>query len=99
MLRRETLIALRARHTAWRIAMSIAHPSQPLQAPPERVLPLAPQVEYAAWTEKQRRERVAGLLAAVVVVVLLLVICFLFRSPEPRPRPPVPPARPILPAQ
>ena len=40
MLRRETMIALRARHESFRVASDVAHPHLDVPPPPEPPLPL-----------------------------------------------------------
>ena len=103
MLRRETIIALRARHTAFRIALDILHPH--LQAPPlpEPVVPSPPvdlDVEAGWFEQHQRRQRrhhriviafVAALWAAAIVIGILN-----WSRPTSVPEPP-PFARPISP--
>ena len=42
MFRRETIIALRARHEAYRIATEILHPYEEVPRPPEPALPIDP---------------------------------------------------------
>jgi hypothetical protein len=57
MRNRETIIALRARHTSYRIASDILHP--PLESPP---LPVVP-VEDHAWVPREPVVPAAELLA------------------------------------
>ena len=50
ILRRETIIALRARHTAFRIAVSLLYPRQsPPELPPPAPLPAEPAVKWGAY--------------------------------------------------
>ena len=44
--RRESLIALRARHQAFRIAADIAYPHVEVAPPPEPAIPLEQRVDY-----------------------------------------------------
>ena len=108
MLRRETIIALRARHTAWRIATAIMHPPQPPpESPPSLPLrageALGPVVVDQDWLEQElrrgRRRHWRALVAILLMWVLALVLLgVLYEDPPPAP-PPVPQGRPILPAQ
>ena len=50
MLRRETIIALRARHTAFRVAVDMLYPPQlPPEEPPQLQLPVEPIVQWGAY--------------------------------------------------
>jgi len=111
MLRRETIIALRARHTAFRIAVEILYPQQP---PPPGVQPAIPVLEdgdqaiddwQAAirerWEWERREARKRRLVLAVIsafVIGLYVFLCLVASSP-PTPPPAPPQARPILPTQ
>ena len=55
MFRRETIIALRARHQAYRMASGVAHPHVETPAAPQPVLPADPP--DWGWTQYQRRLR------------------------------------------
>jgi hypothetical protein len=55
MFRRETIIALRARHQAYRIASDIANPHVETPAPTQPVLPMDPP--DWGWSDHQRRLR------------------------------------------
>ena len=111
MLRRETIIALRARHTAFRMAMDILHPQRPLPAPPESDLPpnadALPAIDVLAqftaweWEERQARRRRTTLRLVMLLwaaAILLGAWNWPRKASRPAPPPPVPPARPILPA-
>jgi hypothetical protein len=108
MLRRETIIALRARHTAFRIAVDILYPPQP---PPASVQPTTVSDEevdraMAEWETQRRREaelakedaRNRWRLIAIASVPFVLLIAYLIYDSVTQPSPPPPPARPILPA-
>jgi hypothetical protein len=111
MLRRETIIALRARHTAFRIAIEILHPQQP---PPPAAQPAMPVLEdgeqaiedwqfavraRVEWERQQQRSR--RIAWAVIVGGLLLLYGYgVWSASSPPSPPPAPPqARPILPTQ
>jgi hypothetical protein len=81
MIRRETIIALRARHTAFRIAMGVLYPPHPRPAPQVDLAPTdetpadaVPAIDvldqFAMWSAHQERERRAQ---RRKVVQLLLV--------------------------
>jgi hypothetical protein len=113
MLRRETIIALRARHTAFRIAVEILYPPQP---PPPPVQPAIPILEdddsaRAEWEalerhralEAKRRARqyrrlMPILLTLLVAFWLWLIIYGIFFYEPASPPPPPPQAQPIPPA-
>jgi hypothetical protein len=110
MLRRETIIALRARHTAFRIAIEILHPRQ---APPPPAPPAMPVLEdgeqaiedwqfavraRAEWERRQRRVR--RIVLTVIAAGLLLLYAYgVWTASNPLPVPAPPQARPILPTQ
>jgi hypothetical protein len=110
MLRRETIIALRARHTAFRIAIEILHPQQ---TPPPAAQPAIPvledvertvedwQVAIRAHQEWERRQRRARRMALSVIIggLLLLYAYGVWTASTPQPAPAPPQARPILPTQ
>jgi hypothetical protein len=110
MLRRETIIALRARHTAFRIAIEILYPQQP---PPPATHPAIPLLEdgeravedwqvalraHEEWEKRQRRVR-ATALAVIIGAMLLLYGYGVWSVSNPSPPPAPPQARPILPTQ
>ena len=100
MLRRETIIALRARHTAFRIAVDILHPPQQEPPPPVPVMPVLEEVDpdWEAWTEQQRIRRIGhnqvllgiGLGCFLAFVLLMSLIAYVSH--------PVPPPPPTTPA-
>ena len=111
MLRRETIIALRARHTAFRIAIDILHPRQLPPPPMPQPVALAQaemdraQAEWdlearrAARWESERR-RTLWIQIAVIVVVLMGFIAFLIYADEYQPTPsPVAPSAAPAPSQ
>ena len=110
MLRRETIIALRARHTAFRIAVEILYPPPP---PPPSVQPATvsdEEVDRAAaqWEAQSRREaewarqdaRNRWRAIAILATLFILLIAYIVydSSNQASPPPPPPQARPILPA-
>src|SRR5689334_4250327 len=114
MLRRETIIALRARHTAFRIAIDILYPPQP---PPQLAQPAMPVLDLegaqaeAAWEAEvrqleERRQRQArwsrrcgmAFVMAWLIITLSALLYAFFADTTPPPPPP-PQAHPILPAQ
>jgi hypothetical protein len=109
MLRRETIIALRARHTAFRIAVDILYPPQapPLSAQPARVSDEEVDRAMAEWEAQGRREAEwarqdarnhwLGIAVLLVGFVLLVALIVWNSANQPTPVPP-PQARPILPA-
>ncbi len=101
MLHRETIIALRARHTAFRIAMDILHPPQPSPPVPQPVLPLLEEMEGTLWTGdrfRRRKRLIAVALAVGLLLASLLQLYAAFGDPRTWQAPPPPPAgRPILP--
>lgn len=112
MLSRETIIALRARHTGFRIALEILHPQQPAAAPPEPPSPSATDdalpvidllAQFKAWEAQQRRERrdkIMRLLAVLLLTAALVVGAWNWpRKSSPRTSQPPPEGRAILPAQ
>jgi hypothetical protein len=109
MLRRETIIALRARHTAFRIAVDILYPPQPQPQPPmpEPPMPILEDGEQAradwqaAAAKQAARERTGRVLAIVfgafTLAYLLLIVYAVYLAQNPPPPPP-PQGQPILPA-
>jgi hypothetical protein len=111
MLRRETIVALRARHAAFRIAVEILHPRQP---PPPAVQPAMPILEdgdqaiedwQLATRERKAREkretrnhRLVLAIVSAVLVGLYAYACYV-ASQAPPPPPAPPQARPIMPTQ
>src|SRR5688572_23905641 len=109
MLRRETIIALRARHTAFRIATDILYPQQPPPAAgaAQPAIPLFEDGEAAIdfWqttihgqAEYERRRRRRLILMGVIALALVLVSLYVNYGPA-LPAPPPPQARPILPGR
>ena len=105
MLRRETIIALRARHTAFRIATDILYPHQSVGPAPEPVMPIMDMEGEIGWGRELARRRkriVAWIILGVWVFLGVLLVVYSIetgtRQPVPQP-PPVPQGRPILPAQ
>jgi hypothetical protein len=113
IIRRETIIALRARHTAFRIAVAILYPQQP---PPALAQPAIPIVEdgeqaQADWVEElrrrsedeERRRRLGRRALAIVAtlwlgfILVMLIHAILADAPASTPPPP-PQGRPIQPA-
>ena len=113
ILRRETIIALRARHTAFRIAVEILYPQQPPPALAQPAIPIEEDGEQAQaeWTEElrrraedeERRRRLGRRALAIVAtlwlgfVVVMLIHAVLAEEPV-SPPPPPPQGRPIQPA-
>jgi hypothetical protein len=114
MPRRETIIALRARHTAFRIAVDILYPQQ---SPPPLAQPAMPIVEQQAevqrtvaqWKQHIRWEmewarheaRVRGFKIAILITALSVLLAYLVYDATKSSTPPLPPppqGRPILPA-
>jgi hypothetical protein len=110
MLRRETIIALRARHTAFRIAIDILYPPQPSPPPmPPQPTTLAREEmdrAQAEWDLDERRaarwegerKRTLGFQIAIIVVALIAVTAFLMSVDEYPPSPPSPVAPSAAPA-
>ena len=109
MLRRETIIALRARHTAFRMAMDILYPQRPLPGPsasdPPPSADAVPAIDvlaqFTAWEWQERQERRRRTMLWLVMLLWAAAIALgAWNWPRraSRPSPPVPPARPILPA-
>src|SRR5688572_26027843 len=108
MLRRETIIALRARHTAFRIATEILYPQQPPPAAgaAQPAIPLLEDGEAAIdfWQTtiheqaeyEQRRRRRRLIVLGTIALALVLVSLYVNYGPD-LPAPPPPQARPILP--
>jgi hypothetical protein len=112
MLRRETIIALRARHTAFRIAVEILYPQQPPPAPAAQpAIPVLEDGEQAVadwqaqlasarereWRQTRMRRLVLAVLSAAVITGYVFVCVKASTAPAPPPTPPQ--ARPILPTQ
>jgi hypothetical protein len=115
MPRRETIIALRARHTAFRLATDILYPPPPSAPPPAALHPpsetetvdATPAIdvlaEFESWEWQQRQERRDKRMRRLVVLLWMTAIVVGAwnwpRKSSPRPLPPPPQARPILRAQ
>jgi hypothetical protein len=81
MLRRETMIALRARHTAFRMAIEIMHPrlTPPPLPPPEVAIPVMPLPDRP-YTQPQAptwRYVLAGAAILLLVVAWVYVLAIL----------------------
>jgi hypothetical protein len=63
MFRRETIIALRARHQAYRIASDILNPHADVPPPPQPAIPIDPP-DVSVF---RRRIDVAGLIAVAII--------------------------------
>ena len=81
MFRRETLIALRARQEAYRIATEIQHP--PVQPPPlpTPVVPAPTPIDFEPYLRRRGRFFAGGenspeLVAAAIFIWCLVVIAF-----------------------
>ena len=75
MFRRETIIALRARHQAYRIATDILHPHVDSPPPPEPPLP----IDFPDWNVKAVRvARRMTLRVAAIVWGLVALFWILF---------------------
>ena len=75
---RESLIALRARHQAYRIASDIAYPHVEVPPPPQPVIPIEDAVYYRPLTWRERLRRVSGMFW--VLVILLVGAAFLIHE-------------------
>jgi hypothetical protein len=64
MFRRETIIALRARHQAHRIASQILNPPAQVPLPPQPAMPIEPPEDWNAYRNAIRRQTMV--LAAIV---------------------------------
>jgi hypothetical protein len=106
ILRRETIIALRARHTAFRIAIDILHPRQspPPPMPPQPAALAQEEMDRAqaewdldarrAATSEREYRRALLLQITVIVVGLIAFIVFLMYVDEYHPSPPPSPVAP-----
>jgi hypothetical protein len=76
MFRRETIIALRARHQAYRIASDIAHPHVNVPPPPEPPLPtnIEPSYEPGFVRHGQRAEAVYVILVSIALVLTFVTL-------------------------
>ena len=74
MFRRETIIALRARHQAYRIATDILHPHVDAPAPPQPAMP----VEPLDLSPLRRPLDVNGLIAVAIIWGLVLAYWLLY---------------------
>ena len=115
MPRRETIIALRARHTAFRIAIDILYPPPPPPPAPaalsaateSEILNSVPAIDvlaqFESWRWQQLQERHDKRMRRLVVLLWTAAIVVGAwnwpRKSWPRPLPPPPQARPILPAR
>lgn len=101
MIRRETIIALRARHTAFRIAIDFLYPQQPAPPLPQPVIPIV-DIDGPMTSTLGKPHRPKRLLAIVLVVLamlwLFLLVCGMLNSKDLwEDVPPAPPqGRPIL---
>ena len=111
MLRRETIIALRARHTAFRIATDILYPQQPppAGATVQPAIPFAEDGEDAIdiWQSaireraayEQRRRRRGLIVMLAIMAALAAISVYVNHGGQLQDfAPPPPQARPILPA-
>ena len=109
MLRRETIIALRARHTAFRIAIDILYPQQPPPPTPQPAIPVTEDAQQARafWEDAERaradfdQARARGLRWFILILfaaLLVLIVYAVWDATHPRAVPLIPQARPI-PAQ
>jgi hypothetical protein len=74
MFRRETIIALRARHQAYRVASDILYPHVDAQPPPEPGMPLmTPDNSIRYETRPPLRDRIANALFVPLVVIATLL--------------------------
>ena len=111
-LRRETIIALRARHTAFRIAADILYPQQPPPAVAQPAIPIVEDGENARaeWEEELRRREaraerqkrhfrwtLASFAVLALAMCLWLMIYAIFLE-KTLTAPPLPQGRPIRPA-
>jgi hypothetical protein len=108
MIGRETIIALRARHAAFRVAMAILHPRPPSTAPKPSPPPPPPPsgdavpaidvlAEFTAWESQERearRRRAARRLAALLWTAAIVVGAWNW----PRKTSPLVPLRPAPPS-
>jgi hypothetical protein len=71
MFRRETIIALRARHEAFRIASEIANPHvEGAPRPPEPALP----IDTSDWNAIRKQVATPAMIALAVIVWLMVVL-------------------------
>jgi hypothetical protein len=72
MFRRETIIALRARHEAYRIASDILYPRVEVPPPPQ---PAIPPIEGPLFLPHARRRATrAAIVMAIVVWAIVLIL-------------------------
>jgi hypothetical protein len=80
MFRRETLIALRARHEAYRIATDILYPHEDPPPRPQPVVPFAiPQYPHPVRRRPSRQRMIAWAILIWSLVLLVLANTFLAR--------------------
>jgi hypothetical protein len=80
MFRRETIIALRARHQAYRVASDILYPHVQTPAPPEPVIPLMEaDIRLRGRRISSRAMRIA---AAVIWALTALMLVFVYFRPR-----------------
>jgi len=106
VLSRETIIALRARHTAFRIAIDILYPPQPPPTLAQPAIPVVEEVEQTCgdWQAVERAQAAVEQLAArrlrrfIIILFAALALLFVYavwdamNRPSP---PPLPQGRPI----
>ena len=80
MFRRETIIALRARHTAYRIASDILYPQVDVEPPPEPAIPWMPPETGPRL--RRRSARATRIAAALIWALTLAILIFVYYRPK-----------------
>jgi hypothetical protein len=76
MFRRETIIALRARHEAYRIASDILYPRVEVPPPPQPAIP----IEGPLFIPRARRRATRATIVMAVVVWAIVLIFWLLQG-------------------